>query len=146
MYKRKKGQAISKAKKHTYNGVEYKSGLEACMARLLTEAEIPFGYETKQFVLQEAFDTGREYWERQSNGKGEYMLRSSVVRPITYVPDFVGDGFIIETKGYSGESFPLRYKMFKNHVKDLDIVLYKPQNQKECAKTLEEIIKRKNNK
>lgn len=142
MYKRKKGQAISKAKKYTYNGVEYKSGLEACMARLLTEEGIYFGYETKSFILQESFDTGREYFERQSNGKGEYMLRSSLVRSITYTPDFVLEGAVVETKGYSGESFPLRYKMFKNHVKNLDLVLYKPQNQKECERTLQEILKR----
>lgn len=142
MYKRKKGQAISKAKKHTYNGVEYKSGLEVSMAKLLTEEGIYFGYEQKSFVLQESFDNGKEYWERQSNGKGEYMKRTSLVRSITYCPDFIGEGFVVETKGYAGESFPLRYKMFKNHVKDLDVVLYKPQNQKECRTTLDEILKR----
>jgi NUMOD4 motif./HNH endonuclease. len=142
MYKRKKGQSISRAKKYTYEGVEYKSSLEVYMATILREEGIYFGYEKVSFILQESFDSGSEYWERQSNGKGEYKIRSSSVRPITYVPDFVGEGFIIETKGWANESFPIKYKMFKNLVKNLDYVLYKPQNQKECDDTLIDILKK----
>jgi hypothetical protein len=32
---------------------------------------------------------------------------------IKYTPDFIGEDFIIETKGRANESFPLRWKMFK---------------------------------
>jgi hypothetical protein len=140
MYKRKKGVSISKSKSFTYNGVEYKSGLEAYMAKILTEEGLYFRYEGVTFTLQDSFDYGNEYWERQSNGKGEFNKRSSKVRSITYVPDFIGEGFIIETKGYANESFPIKYKMFKNLIKDLDVVLYKPQNQSECDKTLKQIL------
>jgi hypothetical protein len=35
---------------------------------------------------------------------------------IKYTPDFIGKGFIIETKGRANESFPLRWKMFKRYV------------------------------
>ena len=33
--------------------------------------------------------------------------------PIKYTPDFIGDNFIIETKGRANESFPMRWKLFK---------------------------------
>ena len=32
---------------------------------------------------------------------------------MTYLPDFVGDDFIIECKGLITDSFPLRWKIFK---------------------------------
>jgi len=32
---------------------------------------------------------------------------------MTYLPDFVGKDFIIECKGLMGDSFPLRWKIFK---------------------------------
>ena len=33
--------------------------------------------------------------------------------PIKYTPDFIGEDFIIETKGRANESFPIRWKLFK---------------------------------
>ena len=87
-----------------------------------------------------------ESYERQANGKGDMVNRGSKkVLNIKYTPDFVSKTFIIETKGRANESFPLRWKMFKKHVKvNLPhVTLYKPQNQKECDKVVELIIKKK---
>ena len=63
-------------------------------------------------------------------------------RQIKYTPDFIGDNFIIETKGRANESFPIRWKLFKKLVSEQfpDYVLFKPQNQKECDIVIE-IIK-----
>lgn len=33
-------------------------------------------------------------------------------RAITYLPDFVGNGFVIECKGFPNDSWPLREKLF----------------------------------
>lgn len=147
-YKRKKGSSISKAKKYTYKGINYKSGLEKYMAQVLTEAKIKFQYEPEKFQIQQGFKFETESYERQSNGKGEYRNRGEKkVLPITYTPDFIGDGFIIETKGYANESFPMKWKMFKYlvHNELLNVVLYKPQNRKECDETIK-IILEKNDK
>jgi len=50
-----------------------------------------------------------------------YYLSSSFlgekIRPITYLPDFVGRGFIVECKGLMGDSFPIRWKLFKYYLK-----------------------------
>ena len=50
-----------------------------------------------------------------ANGKGEYTKIEDAknILPIKYTPDFIGDDFIIETKGRANESFPMRWKMFK---------------------------------
>ena len=47
-------------------------------------------------------------------------FRSEKIRPITYLPDFIGkykdQSFVIECKGLLGESFPLRAKLFKHYL------------------------------
>lgn len=138
-YKRKKGKRISKAKKYHFNGVDYKSGLELKMAKLLTENKIPFKYEPTKFNLQEGFVSEGDCHERQSNGKGEFKNRGNKkILPITYTPDFIGKGFAIETKGYANESFPIKWKMFKKylHDKGIKLMLFKPQTQKECEEVI----------
>lgn len=35
---------------------------------------------------------------------------------MTYLPDFVGDKFIIECKGYPNEAWPLREKLFNYYL------------------------------
>jgi hypothetical protein len=144
-YKRKKGKSISKAKKYFYNGQEYKSGLEVYMAKVLTENKIKFEYESKKFILQEGFHFDLESWERQANSKGEFKDRGDTkVREISYTPDFVGDGFIIETKGYANESFPMKYKMFKKSISGEEgLSIYKPQIKAECDLVIKLILKQK---
>ena len=64
---------------------------------------------------------------------------------IKYTPDFVGKGFIIETKGRANESFPLRWKLFKKLITERrlgPLTLYKPQNHKECDETVRLILER----
>lgn len=142
-YKRKKGKSISKAKKYTYRGIDYKSGLEKYMAQILYENKIKFEYESTKFELQEGFRLELKSYERQANGKGEFKNRGEKkILPITYTPDFIGKGFVIETKGYANESFPMKWKMFKKLMNvQGDIILYKPQNRKECDETVKLILK-----
>ena len=66
--------------------------------------------------------------------------RKKRYKALKYTPDFVSASFVIECKGRANESFPLRWKMFKNYVKEHNpkhVTLYKPQNQKECDKVIE---------
>ena len=67
--------------------------------------------------------------------------KGSKVRSITYTPDFVDPNgkWIIETKGYANESFPLRWKLFKKHLKEnnLAYVLFMPRNKEQCREVLE---------
>ena len=99
--------------------------------------------EGQTFRSFRGFDFPFESYERCANGKGEYKDRGNKkILPIKYTPDFIGKGFIIETKGRANESFPMRWKLFKHYAEhNLNSVLYKPQNQKECDETVRLILK-----
>ena len=141
--RRKRGPVVSK--KVTYDGIKFASGLEKYMYLALKQAKIHAVYEGATFVVQEGFEFKNKCYERQSNGKGEFKNRGEKkILPIKYTPDFVSPSFIIECKGRANESFPLRWKMFKKYVKVNmpHVIIYKPQNQKECDKVIELITKK----
>ena len=142
--KRKRGPVRSK--KVTVDGIQFASGLEKYMYLALKKAKIKARYEGKTYVLQDSFVFNNKSYEKQSNGKGEFKNRGEKkILNIKYTPDFVSDSFIIECKGRANESFPIRWKMFKNYVKEYmeHVTLYKPQNQKECDQVVE-LITNKN--
>ena len=141
-YKRKKGPVRSK--KVTFDGITFASGLEKYMYIALKKAKIRADYEGATFVLQDDFKFEIDSYERQANGKGDMVNRGQKkIQSIKYTPDFVSSSFIIECKGRANESFPMRWKMFKKYVnhKMKHVTLYKPQNQNECDKVIELIIK-----
>jgi hypothetical protein len=151
-YKRKTGQAIVKNRRKSYpfKGIEYKSTLERNMAMLLTSAKIPFEYEPTKFTVMEGFKFPFKSYERQTNGKGDMIDRGGKkIQGIHYTPDFIGDGFIIETKGFANETFPMRWKMFKKLLVDdgydpNTLVIYKPQKISECEEVVRLIKEHKN--
>ena len=132
-----------RAKKVSHDGIDFASGLEKYMYTALKEAGIKSKYEGETFVLLNGFHFENEVYERQANGKGDYKNRGCKrILPIKYTPDFIGDEFIIETKGRANESFPMRWKLFKRLIVEQfpGITLYKPQNQKECDETVKIIL------
>jgi hypothetical protein len=139
-YKKKKGPV--RAKKVTYNGINFASGLEKYMYIALKKAKIKAEYEGETFILIESFKLLNESYERCANGKGNFINRGNKkILPIKYTPDFIGKDFIIECKGRANESFPIRWKLFKRLMSQINskVVLYKPQNQSECDKVIESI-------
>ena len=140
---RRKKRGPVRAKKVTFDGIKFASGLEKYMYQALKKAKLKAKYEGETYVIQEGFEFKNESYERQSNGKGEMVNRGSKkVLPIKYTPDFVSRSFIIECKGRANESFPMRWKMFKKYVNDnlKHVTLYKPQNQKECDEVIKLIL------
>jgi len=137
-YSKKKGPV--RANKVTFDGIKFASGLEKYMYQVLKSFKIHAVYEGATFVLQEDFIFNVDSYERQANGKGDMVNRGQKkIQNIKYTPDFVSDSFIIECKGRANESFPIRWKMFKKHVKANlpHVTLYKPQSQKECDRVVE---------
>ena len=142
IYKKKRGPV--RAKKVSFDGIKFASGLEKYMYQALKKAKIYAEYEGATFVLQEDFKFEIDSYERQANGKGEMVNRGQKkIQNIKYTPDFVSSSFIIECKGRANETFPLRWKMFKKYVKNnlSHVTLYKPQNQKECDEVIKLITK-----
>ena len=137
IYKKKRGPV--RAKKVSFDGIQFASGLEKYMYQALKKAKIKSKYEGQTYVLQESFAFEVDSYERQANGKGDLVNRGQKkILNIKYTPDFVSDSFIIECKGRANETFPLRWKMFKKYVNDnlKHVTLYKPQNQKECDEVI----------
>ena len=147
-YKRKKRGPVQ-AKKVTYDGIKFASGLERYMYMALKKAKIKAIYEGATYEVVSGFDFIHPSFERTANGKGEFKQRGGKrILPIKYTPDFIAYNknneleFVIEYKGRANESFPLRWKLFKKYVvKNYpDTILFKPQNQKECDETTRLIL------
>ena len=136
--RRKTKSKVKNVKKSTYNGINFQSNLEKTMYTMLHEAKIDVEYEKNTFTIFEALVYPQACYE---GTKRKLYNKGSKIRPITYTPDFVDPNgkWIIETKGYANESFPLRWKLFKRHLKDnnLTYVLFMPRNKKQCEEVLE---------
>jgi len=124
-----KGRVRNATKVSKY-GIDFKSKLECYTYEALTQAGISVKYEPKHFTLLNKF---------------EYM--GEKIRPITYLPDFIGiynkKKFIVECKGLIGDSFPLRYKLFKYYLKrhKSNQKCYLVRNQKQVNEMVEDIKK-----
>jgi hypothetical protein len=141
---KKKGPV--RAKKVSYDGINFASGLEKYMWIALKNAGIKCEYEGETFVLLNGFHFDNEVYEKQSNGKGDFKNRGNKrILPIKYTPDFIGEDFIIETKGRANESFPMRWKLFKKLVVTQfpNVTLYRPSNQATCDETVRIILEKR---
>lgn len=110
------------------HGLHFRSKLELYAYEAFMKAGIPVKYEPKHFTLLKSFE-----WMGQK------------IRPITYLPDFLGRGFIVECKGLMGDSFPLRWKLFKyylykHHAKTK---LYLVRNHKDVDNMIKELLSQK---
>tara|TARA_R100000353_G_scaffold174044_1_gene141257 strand:+ start:870 stop:1346 length:477 start_codon:yes stop_codon:yes gene_type:complete len=148
MRKRKKGH--SRAVKHKFDGIQFASGLELYCYQQLKKARIPSKYEGQTFELLPSFKYEGTFMDRGTlKGAKVYKEKSTHVRNISYTPDFINLkwGFVIETKGFRNETFPMRFKLFKNYLKNqnLTLDLYVPSTKKEVDITILKILERKTN-
>lgn len=119
--KRKKGK-VKNATPNEYDGIKFRSKLETYTYKKLKEANIYSEYEQHRYELLPAF-----------------TFQGNKVRAITYLPDFVGNNFIIECKGFPNEAWPLREKLFKYYLKDTNYKFYVVHTQKEVDKLISEL-------
>ena len=143
-YKRRKGTKTIQSKKKEIDGIKFDSTLESFMYSLLKANNIANEYEGEKFVLIESFKFSNASYERTAKKPMVDRASGKAVRGITYTPDFVDPNgkWIIETKGYANESFPLRWKLFKKVIHNgyPNVVIFKPQRQSECDITVNRIL------
>lgn len=110
-------------------GIHFRSKLELYTYEAFMKAGIPVKYEPKHFTLLPKF---------------EYL--GEKIRPITYLPDFIGKNFVVECKGLMGDSFPLRYKLFKYylHKHRSKMKCYLVRNHKQVDEMISELLSQKN--
>lgn len=127
-----KGRVRNATKVDKY-GIHFRSKLECYTYEAFMNAGINVKYEPKHFVLLNKF---------------EYL--GEKIRPITYLPDFIGKykdyKFIVECKGLMGDSFPLRYKLFKHYLKrhNSKSVCYLVRNHKQVDEMVKDILMHSN--
>ena len=130
--------------KSTIDGVDFDSQLEVYCYTKLKENNIPFTFHETTYTLSPSFKyIGECYEPDKRKGTGLY-LKSNNLQSIKYTPDFVGNNWVIETKGKPNENFPMRLKLFKKYLLEngLRYDIYIPKNRKQVDETIE-IIKSK---
>lgn len=110
---------IKNARKCIYNNIHFKSNLEMYCYRYFSENGITLQYETKSFVLTDAFYPKAKIYvpvKTRNSSKTTIKLKSNKVRPITYTPDFIFETpnsyVFIETKGRANDVYPIKRKLF----------------------------------
>lgn len=126
--KRKKttqNKKVQNATPNVYNGIKFRSKLETYTYKKLEQAKINAEYEMHRFELIPAF-----------------TFLDKKIRAMTYLPDFVGDNFIIECKGFSTDTWPLREKLFKYKLflTNDNRHFYVVHNQKEVDECINQIL------
>jgi hypothetical protein len=121
---------VQNAEKNKYAGIQFKSQLETYCYKKLKENRIRAQYETLTFTLMEEFE-----------------YKGKKIKKISYTPDFIGNNFIIECKGYKTEVFTLKWKLFKNYLvkHNIEYDLYLPKNHKEVDECILNIKEKREN-
>lgn len=122
----RKNKKVRNATPTEIDGIKFRSKLEAYTYTLLKKNKINAEYEKHKYELIPAFT---------------YM--GEKIRAITYTPDFVGDTFIIECKGFPNETFPIKWKLFKfilNQKNDQTKHLYIVHSQKEVQSVVDQLL------
>lgn len=82
-----------------YNGIKYRSKLEARAAQILEAESIDFLYEPFRIEIIEKF-----------------QYNNVTYRAVHYTPDFVCGNYILELKGYPNDSWGLKKKLILTHI------------------------------
>lgn len=127
MPQKSKGKVRNATKVDKY-GLHFRSKLECYTYEAFMNAGIPVQYEPKHFELLPKFEYQHEK-----------------IRAMTYLPDFIGNGFIVECKGLMGDSFPLRWKLFKYYLKKhrSKMKCYLVRNHKQVDEMIQELLSQK---
>ncbi len=99
-----------------YNGVKYRSKLEAKFARMLDVRGIAFDYEKEKWTLLE---------------KQRYM--GETIRCVQYTPDFIIGDIVVEVKGFRNDVFPLKRKLIIKYINERrpDLRFFEVKNERD---------------
>ena len=99
-----------------YNGIKFKSKLEAAFYKLLIEAGFEPQYEQRTYLLWKGYKPTIPFYTKDRKTK-LLKLEDTKLRNMTYTPDFTfnynGRLIIIEAKGKENDTYPLKRKLFR---------------------------------
>lgn len=135
---------IKNARKSVFNGITFKSTLEASFYKTLVATGLTPNYETAKFILAEGFKPTVPFYNRSKSKV--FRMDMSKIRDITYTPDFTipykGTLFIIEAKGIENDTYPIKKKLFRKLLESIKIpcVYFEVHTKKELLEVIK-IIK-----
>ena len=106
-----------------------RSPLERFCWMHLEKEGVPFIYE-KSFELLPSFSYTGTVLEKTPTKK-KLHVKNNKFQNIEFTPDFIGTDWVLEVKGARRPDFNLRWKMFKNLIKEKRWLLLLPTNQQE---------------
>lgn len=121
---------IKNATPEVYNGITYRSKLEASIARLLDELKVPFKYEPFKIILLPSF---------------RYL--GKFFRDWSYTPDFVVfNNIIVEVKGFPNDVWGYKKKMILKYIIDHNYCyeFYEVKNKSQMRQLIETLKQREN--
>lgn len=115
---------VRNATPNEYDGIKFRSKLETYTYKKLKEANINADYEMHRYELLPAFSFNNKKY-----------------RAMTYLPDFVGENFVIECKGFANEAWPLREKLFNYYLylNNSNTKFYLVRNQKQVDELIDKL-------
>lgn len=136
---------IKNATKNVYDGITFKSRLEAMIYKTLLESGFDVKYEPWKYTIWEGYYPKVPFYNRDSK-TGLLKLDKKKLLPITYTPDFSfeynGTFFIVEAKGMENDIFPMKRKLFRKYLEcwTKPVVYFEIHNKKQLIHAIE-IIK-----
>lgn len=115
--KNQKNKKVKNVQEVIYEGISFKSKLEANCYKLFKEAGIVLEYEKVGFTFFDSFNLkkGVRYDLFKSKRKTTFGFNNRVVDKLSYTPDFytIYDGVhvFIETKGKANDAYPIKKRL-----------------------------------
>jgi hypothetical protein len=122
---------------------KFRSKLEKYCSDMLKKNKIKFEYEKERIVLIPKFRYEGISLEKIGKSR-ELKQQRQGQAACTYLPDFVGEGWVIECKGFFTPQARLKWKLYKKYLLDnnIKVDLYMPSNQRQVRRVMKEILKK----
>ena len=122
--KKAKNKKVKNATPLSYDGIDFKSRLEAVVYKTFKDAGFNIQYEPCKYVLWRGFKPTIPFYNRKKKSKKSNItglkLDNKKLLDTTYTPDFQfmykGYLIIIESKGLETEVFLIKKKLFRQYL------------------------------
>ena len=114
---------IKNATPFEYNGINFRSKTEVMAYKTLLEHGFEVAYEPTSYTVWEGFKPKFPFY-RPKGKSTDLKLDDTKVINITYTPDFIATykdiPIIIEIKGFQNDTYPIKRKMFRKILENLN--------------------------
>ena len=145
---------VKNAQRIVYNEITFKSKLDLMAYKLLEEKGFNPQYEQNTFIIWQGFKPVVPFFTK--NKARQVINNNKKLINITYTPDiyfeYRGYKVIIEMKGFTNDVYPIKVKLFRKYIEQLQdsnkyllFELYTKQQLLTAIQIIEEYGKTRNN-